>query len=60
MVGLSPVEGEALIVKLLEDKHIMLKEGKIITTDLAELEKTVQFYRKQTALERQREANKNK
>ena len=38
----------------------MLKEGKIITTDLAELEKTVQFYRKQTALERQREANKNK
>jgi len=60
MVGLSPVEGESLIVKLLEDKHIMLQEGKIISTDLAELEKTVLFFKKQTALERQREANKNK
>ena len=60
MVGLSPVEGEGLIVKLLEDKHIMLQEGKIISTDLSELEKTVLFFKKQTALERQREANKNK
>ncbi len=60
MVGISPVEGENLIVKLLEDKHIMLQEGKIISTDLSELEKTVMFFKKQTALERQREANKNK
>lgn len=60
MVGLSPVEGETFIVKLLEDKHIMLQEGKIISTDLSELEKTVLFFKKQTALERQREANKNK
>lgn len=60
MVGLSPVEGENLIVKLLEDKHIMLQEGKIISTDLSELEKTVLFFKKQTALERQREANKNR
>ena len=60
MVGLSPVEGESIIVKLLEDKHITLQEGKIISTDLSELEKTVQFFKKQTALERQREANKNK
>ncbi|HOP62593.1 MAG TPA: Crp/Fnr family transcriptional regulator [Spirochaetota bacterium] len=60
MVGLSPVEGESLIVKLLEDKHIMLQEGKLISTDLSELEKTVLFFKKQTALERQREANKNK
>lgn len=60
MVGLPPVEGETLIVKLLEDKHIMLQEGKIISTDLSELEKTVLFFKKQTALERQREANKNK
>ncbi len=60
MVGISPIEGESLIVKLLEDKNIMLKEGKIISTDLSELEKTVQFFKKQTALERQREANKNR
>ena len=60
MVGLPPQQGEALIVKLLEDKHIELHEGKILSLDLSELEKTVQFFKKQTALERQREANKNK
>lgn len=60
MVGLSTREGEDLIVQLLEDKNINLTGGKIISTDLSELEKTVMFFRKQTALERLREANKNK
>jgi CRP/FNR family transcriptional regulator len=60
MVGLSTREGEDLIVQLLEDKNINLVGGKIISSDLNELEKTVMFYKKQTALERQREANKNK
>ena len=60
MVGLSSREGEDLIVQLLEDKNINLTGGKIISTDLSELEKTVMFYKKQTALERLREVNKNK
>lgn len=60
MVGLSSREGEDLIVQLLEDKNINLVGGKIISSDLNELEKTVMFFKKQTALERQREANKNK
>ena len=60
MVGLSNIEGEDLIVKLLEDKNMSLVAGKIISSDLSELEKTVMYYRKQTALERLREANKNK
>ncbi len=60
MVGLSPIEGEALIVKLLEDKNIALSEGKITSTDLSELEKTVHFFKKQSSLERKREANKQK
>ncbi|HMB20632.1 MAG TPA: cAMP-binding protein, partial [Spirochaetota bacterium] len=59
MVGLPPEKGEALIVELLEDKHIKLEEGKIMCTNLEELEKTVHFYKKKSALERKREASKN-
>ncbi len=60
MVGLPPEKGEVLMVQLLEDKHITLQEGKIISTDLQELEKTVQFYRKKSAMERKREASKSR
>jgi CRP-like cAMP-binding protein len=60
MVGLPPEKGDVMMVQLLEDKHIMLEQGKIICTDLQELEKTVQFFRKKSAMERKREANKNK
>ena len=60
MVGLPPEKGEILMVQLLEDKNITLEEGKVICTDLQELEKTVLFYRKKSAMERKREASKNK
>jgi CRP/FNR family transcriptional regulator len=59
MVGFPPEKGDALMVELLEDKHITLEGGKIICTDLKELEKTVLFYRKKSAMERKREANKS-
>ncbi|MCL2155617.1 MAG: cyclic nucleotide-binding domain-containing protein [Leptospirales bacterium] len=58
MVGAPAHEGEKLIVQLLEDKNIELVAGKITCTDIAALEKTVVFNRKQTAMERQREINK--
>ncbi|MFC1669147.1 Crp/Fnr family transcriptional regulator [Spirochaetota bacterium] len=58
MVGLPPDKGDVIMVRLLEDKHIRLEEGKIICTDLEELEKTVQFFRKKSIMERKREANK--
>jgi len=60
MVGLSPHEGESVIVQLLEDKNMSLEGGKIICKDMAELEKTVNFHKKQSSLERKREASKNK
>ncbi len=60
MVGLPPEKGDVLMVQLLEDKHIKLEAGKLICTDLLELEKTVHFFKKQAALERKREAAKNK
>jgi len=60
MVGLSPDKGTVMIVQLLEDKNIKLQEGKIISTNLEELEKTVHFYKKKAAMERKREESKNK
>ncbi|MCU0847376.1 MAG: Crp/Fnr family transcriptional regulator [Spirochaetes bacterium] len=60
MVGLPPEKGDMMMVQLLEDKHIMLENGKIICTDLQELEKSVQFFKKKAAMERKREASKNK
>jgi CRP/FNR family transcriptional regulator len=60
MVGLPPDKGDVIMVQVLEDKHINLVEGKIVCTDLLELEKTVNFYKKQASLERKREANRNK
>jgi len=60
MVGLPPEKGDIMMVQLLEDKNIRLDEGKIICTDLEELEKTAFFYRKKSAMERKREANKDK
>jgi len=60
MVGLPPDKGDVIMVQILEDKHIKLEDGKIICTDLQELEKTVHFFKKQAALERKREASKNK
>jgi len=59
MVGLPPEKGDVYIVQLLEDKHFVLEEGKIICTDIMELEKTVLFYRKKSAMERKRAASKN-
>ena len=59
MVGLPADKGEVLIQKLLEDKHINLVEGKIISTDLEELEKSVNWYKKKSIMERKREASKN-
>jgi len=59
MVGLPAEKGEILMVQLLEDKHIALEQGKIICTDMQELEKTVHFYKKKSAMERKREASKN-
>lgn len=58
MVGLPADRGDMLIVQLLEDKHIKLEEGKIICSDIEELEKTVNFYKKKTSMERKRESSK--
>ena len=58
MVGLPPDKGDMMIVQLLEDKYFTLEAGKIICTDLQELEKTVHFYKKKSTMERKRESSK--
>jgi CRP/FNR family transcriptional regulator len=60
MVGLPPEKGDVMMVQLLEDKHINLQQGKLICTDVLELEKTSIFFRKKSSMDRKREANKNK
>ncbi len=59
MVGLPAEKTDMLSVQVLEDKHFKLEEGKLICTDLDELEKSVQFYRKKSIMERKREAQKS-
>jgi len=59
MVGLTPEKGDMLMVQLLEDKTMQLIEGKLICTDIQELEKTVHFHKKKASLERKREASKS-
>ncbi|MFW6366103.1 MAG: cyclic nucleotide-binding domain-containing protein [Spirochaetota bacterium] len=59
MIGQPKEAGESLVVQLFEDKLITIDEGKLICNDIAELEKVAHFYRKKSAMERKREANKN-
>lgn len=58
MLGFVQQKGEQLMIQVLEDRNMKLDQGKIICQDLSELEKQVQFYIKQSAMERKREAAK--
>jgi len=55
MVGLPPDEGNLLIKKLFENKKFKLVDGKIHISDLEELEKQVNYYKKMQELEAKRE-----
>jgi CRP-like cAMP-binding protein len=59
MLGLPKNQADTVIVQLFDDKLITIDEGKLICNDIAELEKVTYFYRKKSAMERKREANKN-
>ncbi len=56
MIGFPKEEGEKHVIELLKNKDFRLDGGKIICSDLVELEKQVLFYRKKTAIERKRDA----
>ncbi len=58
MVGLPPDKGERFIVQLLNDKYFSLEDGKIICSNLEELEKSVHFYKKKAVMEKKREESK--
>ncbi|MBN1499625.1 MAG: Crp/Fnr family transcriptional regulator [Spirochaetes bacterium] len=59
MVGLPKDKSEHIMVQLFEEKLITIDGGKLICNDISELDKTAHFYRKKSAMERKREANKN-
>ena len=60
MVGLPQERRDEITSFLLDDKNIKVDNGKVICLDLRELEKTVSFYKKQAAMEKKREENRNK
>jgi len=55
MVGFPADKGNLLIQKLLENKKFRLEDNKITVTDLEELKKQVDFYKKMDTLERKRQ-----
>jgi CRP-like cAMP-binding protein len=55
MVGFPQDKGSLLIQKLFENKKFILQDGKIVVTDLEELAKQVDFYKKMDVLDRKRQ-----
>ncbi len=55
MVGIPPDQGNMLVQKLFENKKFKLQDRKIIVTDLEELAKQTEFYKKMDLLERKRQ-----
>ena len=60
MVGFPADKGNLLIQKLFENKKFKLQENKIVVTDLEELAKQVEFYKKMDLLERKRQKSASK
>jgi CRP-like cAMP-binding protein len=54
MVGLSQEEGKQALRKLLDDKTIQVVEDKIYSTDISEIIKQTEFYRKMERIEKAR------
>jgi len=59
MIGIPKEKSNAMLAQLFDGKLITIDEGKIICTDISELEKVSQFYRKKSLMEKKREASKN-
>lgn len=55
MVGIPEEQGDELIMNLMSDKDLKLQGGKLVCTNLPNLEKQVQFFRKKASMERKRE-----
>jgi len=60
MVGFSQSRRDEITSLLLDDKNVKVENGKVVCLDLHELDKTVNFYKKQAAMEKKREENRNK
>ncbi len=55
MVGMDPQKDESYLLKLLKNRWLRLDQGRIICSDLLELQKQVAFYTKKTAMEKKRQ-----
>ena len=55
MVGLAADEGNVLAQELFKNTKVKLQDNKIVVTDLQELFKQVEFYKKMDMLDRKRQ-----
>lgn len=56
MVGISPGEGKGLIKRLFENKKLKLVNNKIFVSDVEEIKKQAEYYKKMQRIERARKA----
>jgi CRP-like cAMP-binding protein len=56
MVGISPGEGKGLIKRLFENKKLKLVNNKIFTSDMEEIKKQAEYFKKMQRIERARKA----
>jgi len=54
MVGLTPVEGKEIIKEMFANKKFQLIDNKISVTDIEEIKKQVEYYKKMEILEQKR------
>jgi CRP-like cAMP-binding protein len=57
MVGLPVAEGDALFAKVFENKKFRLVDGKIFTSDMEEVRKQAEYYKKMQKIELSRAAS---
>jgi CRP-like cAMP-binding protein len=58
MVGLSQKDAAMLLRKMLENKRIMIDKDKIHTTDVREISKQVEYYRKMQRIQKARQESR--
>jgi CRP-like cAMP-binding protein len=54
MVGLPVAEGNLVLRKVLENKKVQITENKVVVTDVTEIQKQTEYYRKMQKIEKSR------
>ena len=58
MVGLDPAEGRVAVNELMKNNIFSLQDEKIVISDMEQIQKQTEYYRKMTSLDQKREKSK--